>query len=254
MLRKSSTENSPTLYRVPMRSRTVFFDWGGTLAQIPPQLNRPELVWGSTCSGFDIRRTEAEIHQALVEVDRSLGPEIYRYVGRTREYWGLYDGAMTDRLCIQFRRDEIEAAVQAKFEDPSVVQLFPETWSVLDRLRAQGYPLGVISNHHDGLLDVLKFHSLDQVFESVTYSQEVGAEKPSSAVFERALKRAGCPPDEALHVGDSLRADVEGAQACGLSAVWLNRDGRPGLTTAPTIRTLNELVPIVEQLAGPGAG
>ena len=133
------------------------------------------------------------------------------------------------------------------------MRLFPENRSVLDQLRAQGYPLGVISNHHDGLLDVLKFHGPDQVFDSVTSSQEVGAEKPSPAVFERALKRAGCSLDEALHVGNSLRADVEGAQACGLCAVWLNRDGRLGATTARTIQTLNELVPIVQQLAGPDA-
>jgi len=94
-----------------MRLRTVSFDWGGTLAQIPPQLNRPELVWGSTCLGFDLRLTGAGIHQALVEVDQSLGPQIYRYVGRTREYWRFYDGAILDRLGIQFRRDEIETVV-----------------------------------------------------------------------------------------------------------------------------------------------
>jgi putative hydrolase of the HAD superfamily len=237
-----------------MRLRAVFFDWGGTLAQVPPQLNRPELIWSSTCLGFDIRLAEAAIHLALDEVDRTVGPQIYAYVGRTREYWELYDGAVMDRLGIRIHRDEIEAAVQARFEDPSVVRLYPETRSVLDHLRAQGYPLGLISNHHDGLLDVLKYHGLDQVFESVTYSQEVGAEKPSPKVFERALKRAGCSSDKALHVGDSLRADVEGAQAFGLRAVWLNRDGREGVTTARTIRTLNELVPVVEQLAGSDTG
>jgi putative hydrolase of the HAD superfamily len=239
---------------VPLKLRTIFFDWGGTLALVPPDLNRPEMVWSSTCADFGIQLPTAKIRRAHEEVDRSLGPEIYGYVGRTYEFWRRYNGAMMDRLGIQVHREEIEVAVQRRYDDVSVVQLYPETRSVLNLLRTRGYVLGLISNHNDRLLDVLKYHRLDTTFRSVTYSQEVGAEKPSPAVFARALERAGCLASEAVHVGDSLQADVDGARACGLRAVWLNRDGRPGETAARTIRTLSELVPLVEQLVGPDGG
>ncbi len=221
---------------------------------VPPALSQPRRVWAAVGSRLDLPLADAEVQRALDETDRRLGPKIYQYVGRTGEYWHLYDNALMDLLDIRDRREEIEAAVQRVFDDPSVVLLYPEARSVLDHLRSQGYSLGLISNHHDGLLTVLKYHGLDRCFESVTYSQEVGAEKPSPTIFQRALERAGCSPTEAMHVGDSLLADVEGALRCGLGAVWVNRDGRPGSTTAFTIRNLNELAPLVEGLHRPSSG
>lgn len=119
---------------------------------------------------------------------------------------------------------------------------------MLGQLQAEGYGLGVISNHDDGLLKVLKLHRLDQMFETVTYSHEVGAEKPSGKVFHRAMERAHCSPSAALHVGNSLSADVEGARQSGLEAIWINRDDQPVPAGIPSIRTLRELPSLVERL------
>jgi putative hydrolase of the HAD superfamily len=47
-----------------------------------------------------------------------------------------------------------------------------------------------------------------------------------------------------MHVGDSLRDDVEGATKAGLAAVLLSRQGKQGPPGIPTIRTLNELLPL----------
>ena len=49
--------------------------------------------------------------------------------------------------------------------------------------------------------------------------------KPSPAFFAAALERAGTEPGRAIHVGDSLAEDVEGALAAGLAAAWLQRTG-----------------------------
>ena len=68
----------------------------------------------------------------------------------------------------------------------------------------------------------------------VVVSAEVGATKPDAAIFEAALRAAAMSePAKALFVGDSLETDVAGAQAAGLRAVLLDRDGhrspsRPG--------------------------
>lgn len=59
-------------------------------------------------------------------------------------------------------------------------------------------------------------------------SEELGAEKPAGAFFEAAFARAGLRPGElrTVMVGDSWSADVEGALAYGLEAVWYNPEGR----------------------------
>jgi len=171
-------------------------------------------------------------------------------VGRTPEYWKLYDGQVMDRLRIRDHREDLSKAIDTVFGDPSRVEVFSDARPVLETLRSRGYHLGLISNHNDGLLKILEYHSLSGLLESVTYSQEAGAEKPAPEIFARALGRAKCTPTEALHVGDSISADVEGARRSGLQAIWLNRDHRPGSVESITIRTLDELPHVLEMMNG----
>ena len=84
-----------------------------------------------------------------------------------------------------------------------------------------------------------------------------GWPSPDPALFAVALREAGGRAvAEMVHVGDSLEFDVAGARNAGVFAVWLNRDGR-GRDGEPApdaeIQTLDELLPILEQLgeAGP---
>ena len=49
--------------------------------------------------------------------------------------------------------------------------------------------------------------------------------KPHAPIFEMALERLGCRPDEAMMVGDGLTTDVAGGRAAGMATVWLDPDG-----------------------------
>jgi putative hydrolase of the HAD superfamily len=63
-------------------------------------------------------------------------------------------------------------------------------------------------------------------------------------VFERALAVAGVDPVQALHVGDKVDNDIEGAAAAGVRGVLLQREGTPppGLDA---IRSLRELAALL---------
>ena len=84
-------------------------------------------------------------------------------------------------------------------------------------------------------------------------SGAVGVAKPNPAFFRMALDRAAVAPEDALMVGDSYRADVRGAWAAGMDAVWLDRtdgiritpDGEPEPTDVRIVRSLEELPEIV---------
>ena len=52
-------------------------------------------------------------------------------------------------------------------------------------------------------------------------------------------------PDEAVHVGDSVRDDLEGATKAGLTGVLLDRTGRSQVSSGLVIRTLEELLPLL---------
>ena len=58
--------------------------------------------------------------------------------------------------------------------------------------------------------------------ERVLISGELGAWKPSPAIFEQALARVGLPPQECVMIGDDLMRDIAGAQPLGLRTCWVH--------------------------------
>jgi putative hydrolase of the HAD superfamily len=133
---------------------------------------------------------------------------------------------------------------------------FPEVAPALTALRAHGARLVVVSNWDVSLHEVLARTGLAGRVDAVVTSAETGAAKPDPAIFAAALRAAGgVRAPEALHVGDSLDADVAGARAAGIDAVLLRRDGGPPIEGVRTIRSLGQLVPHgVEPAARGGAG
>jgi putative hydrolase of the HAD superfamily len=102
---------------------------------------------------------------------------------------------------------------------------YPEVPAVLAELGALGVRRVVVSNWDVSLRGVLDDTGLAPLLDGVVISAEVGAAKPDRAIFERALAVAGVAASEALHIGDTVAADLDGARAAGLHAVHLDRSG-----------------------------
>ena len=104
----------------------------------------------------------------------------------------------------------------------SHARAYPEAAPVLARM--DGLPRAVVSNADDAFLkDILRKNGL--TFDHVVTSEGVRAYKPRARIFEVALERLRAEPEQVLHVGDSLTADVEGAGRLGIRTVWVNRSG-----------------------------
>ncbi|HKO31961.1 MAG TPA: HAD-IA family hydrolase, partial [Nitrospiraceae bacterium] len=116
---------------------------------------------------------------------------------------------------------------------------------VLTRLRKEGFELGIVSNFDSRLFPVMRGLGIDGLFDTVTISSMAQAAKPASKIFEIALEKHSMDPGEAMHVGDSVRDDVEGAMKAGLTGVLLDRTGRVQTPGGHVIRTLEELLPLV---------
>jgi len=102
-------------------------------------------------------------------------------------------------------------------------ELFPDVLPTLHWLKERGYRLGAVTNRgysgprfHDEMRDL----GLTDLFEATVISCDVGYMKPHPRIFQYALKRMGVDAEETVMVGDSLRADVEGAKTLGMTAVW----------------------------------
>jgi putative hydrolase of the HAD superfamily len=128
--------------------------------------------------------------------------------------------------------------------------VFDDVPAALARWRADGIRLVVASNWDVSLHDALRDTGLRELLDGAVSSAEVGASKPSSALFAAALATAGVESHSAVHVGDSLEEDVAGARAAGIEAVWLCRDGK-GEQPTPPVRVIGSLDQLVEPFDAP---
>ncbi|MFN2615938.1 MAG: HAD family hydrolase, partial [Thermoleophilaceae bacterium] len=121
---------------------------------------------------------------------------------------------------------------------------FPDVPPALRELRARGLRLVVASNWDCSLPRWLERAGLGALLDGAVSSAAVGHAKPAPEVFRRALRVAGAAPEEALHVGDSREADLEGARAAGIRGVLLVRDGFPpaGVETVGSLAELPALI------------
>lgn len=61
----------------------------------------------------------------------------------------------------------------------------------------------------------------DQV-DHLILAGEYEHQKPHPSLFNLALEKAACPPEEAIHIGDQLKSDIQGAQGIGIHGVWVS--------------------------------
>ena len=84
-------------------------------------------------------------------------------------------------------------------------------------------------------------------FERILLSEDVSIQKPHRKIFDYALKNTNSRRSESLMIGDSLEADIEGAQNAHIDQVWFNPYHETLTITNPTyiIYTLSELTNII---------
>lgn len=92
------------------------------------------------------------------------------------------------------------------------------------QLRKLGISVGVISNFDPRLNDILQNVSLHNNFDFIITSYEIGYSKPDERIFKSAIEKCRAPvlPSEALHIGDDVKKDYEGARGAGWHALLVN--------------------------------
>ncbi len=127
-------------------------------------------------------------------------------------------------------------------------EMYEDVAPVLTALAARGLKIGAISNSHRSLDAFREHFQLSGIITTAVSSAEHGYMKPHRSIFDTALEQAGVAAGESLMVGDSVKADIEGALAIGMRAVLLRRSGDlPPVVPAgvEVIRSLTELSPLI---------
>ena len=235
----------------PRRYDAILFDMGYTLVYFEPPQAR---IVQEALRAAGAERSEDEILAATASTwDAYYHDAATATFPATREYDAQSETALSRSLLARLGVHDEPAlrtylqALDASFDRPGCVRPYPEVPEVLDRLAADGYRLGIVSNWSWHLRRRVAQAGLDGRFEIVWASAYAGCNKPHPAIFQQALEQMGVPAARALYAGDSYRHDVLGARAAGLAPVLLDRDGTAAGADCPVIRDLHGVVRLLEQ-------
>jgi putative hydrolase of the HAD superfamily len=98
----------------------------------------------------------------------------------------------------------------------------PGAEEVLARLRADGYPLALISMCAPDTPDIWRSSPLAGTVDVEVFSSEVALRKPDAAIYLRACEGLHVDPADCLYVGDGSYRELSGAAAVGMRPVLIS--------------------------------
>lgn len=171
--------------------------------------------------------------------------------------WREYDAAVARSVGVSSSlvASAVDALESAWRMSGRWTRIVPGALDGLGKLAATGVPLAVVSNADGTVADQLVAAEVCQVGPGpgvpvavVVDSGVVGIEKPDPRIFAVALSALGfrCGSDAVVHVGDTVFADVRGAQAASLRPLHLDPYGDcPAPDDHEHVRSLAEVAMLV---------
>ena len=148
---------------------------------------------------------------------------------------------------------EIRQGYRAEYEQPAQLAVpglvdgyrtFPDVNRSMQRLRAEGIKVAVISNADADVTVFCQQLQFAHEMDLIVTSALVGYEKPDVRTFLAALEPLKVEPRRAVHIGDQPRSDVVGALRTGMRAALIDRYARhhPKAWQVPVFVGLDEFV------------
>jgi HAD superfamily hydrolase (TIGR01509 family) len=223
--------------RIDRCIRCILFDLGGTLWARQGEMTSLAQEQAYAKVGSILRRTignemfpamddgalGALLHQTI---NAQLDGEFHRHPAFTPNYALVTANALQQLGVASVDSEQAEAIFEAlRVRIPGSRVLFADTLSTLAALKQRGYILGVVTNRHYGgplfQEDVAAMGLLDYFeYRHMAISADLAVCKPHPNIFNYALQGLRVLPEEAAMVGDSLEADIAGANGLNILSIW----------------------------------
>ena len=229
--------------------KVIFFDAGGTLFHPYPSVGA---IYRDVAKKYgaevDAGVIEHLFHQAWLKRDGLSHLSSHQNEKIEKDWWySLVKEVFSQVTNIQ-HFDAFFEELYHVFGGPEVWHLFDDTIELLEKLKLKKRRMAIVSNWDSRLFQLCEGLGLGEYLDFILASAVFGAAKPSPKIFKEALKKAGVQPHEAVHIGDSLEDDIQGALGAGLSAIFLDRkktqrhEKHPLAGQFQTVHSLKELM------------
>ncbi len=226
------------------RVKAVLFDLGGTLVD-----ECDFAGWTEEARRLYLDFTPDDLRHAYQEVQSEidLEPPIADRERKRVEFWRRTLARASAKEVSETTLGKFVAKIKARF---GPLPLYSDVRRCLDQLRHEHRALGVISNSTSEarVRQILDRAGILDYFDRIVSSGSEGVEKPDPEIFRRAVDRMAVPAGDALYVGDLAQTDAKAAQAAGLRALWLNREGFGYGEDPPEITSLLEVPLCIRRL------
>jgi putative hydrolase of the HAD superfamily len=202
---------------LPTRVRGVIFDLIDTLAHTDASLYEDvkRRMWESM-------GVEPEHFKAVWARSRRRASIDASWTSRDRIAW------VADQLGVDMEPGRLEELGQMERELWTTnVRLKPGAREMLERLRANDFRLGLISNGTSAMRGLPERLGLKACVDACLVSCEVGILKPETPIYEHALAALDLRAAECVYVGDGSDRELEGAKAVGMFAVRMLAGPKP---------------------------
>ncbi|MNS84078.1 Pyrimidine 5'-nucleotidase YjjG [compost metagenome] len=207
-----------------MGYKTIFFDLDHTL-------------WDFEQNSFN---TLEHIYHEYNLADRgvdSLTSFHQRHKAHNDRLWARYRNGFINREDLKWKRmwltliefkigdERLARDLSAVYMDmlPYQQSLFPHAIEILDYCKEQSYDMNLITNgFEDTQWKKLNATGIGHYFSHVITSETSNSLKPHAPIFDYALSLAGADKESSIMIGDSLEADILGAQSFGMDQVYFN--------------------------------
>ena len=204
----------------------IFFDAGGTLLHPYPSVGE---IYAEVASRYGVHVSAADLEPSFrrvwTERDGMGSLESHSDEEKEKRWW--YE--TVEEVFRSFggvpRFDEFFCELYDLFARPEAWRLYPGTLDVLKALKKQKVCVAIVSNWDSRLFRLCDEFEITPHVHFILASAVFGAAKPSSKIFDEALRRSGVPAGRAVHIGDSLADDIAGARAVGIHSVLIDRGG-----------------------------
>jgi len=233
---------------LPQPPDVVFLDVGDTLLRAHPSW---AAVYRSVLAEHGVHVEEAPLRAALEAVFGAPDPALEGPFEASAEHSFArsvgFDTQVLGHLGQPPQPDAFYRRLESAFAERHAWWVYDDVAPALRALDAAGIRLCVISNWTWTLPELLHLLELAGHFHGLVTSARVGFEKPHPGIFRHALELMGVSdPGRAVHVGDSIHADIGGARRMGIHPVLMARGGHRHAGAA----ALPDGTPVVGDLFG----
>ncbi|MBS20814.1 MAG: hypothetical protein CL739_01790 [Chloroflexi bacterium] len=233
--------------------KAIFFDLYGTLAGFKP--SRYE-IQSKACSDFNITLTEDGVLKGYGRADAFMTEQNKTYpLRQMSEYERFGFFCEYEKRVIAGSGVDIDLKTAGEIWNtvrsiPYEMAIFDDVWPVLEELKTSRFSLGLLSNMNRLGGELLEEFNLSNYMTFAVTSLEAGVEKPNPLMFQKAMEIAGVSKQEALHVGDQIGSDIDGAEASGVRPILIDRDGNHSdFTRCAKISNMTQLSDVIDALS-----